>query len=173
MDGFDDSDESSGELTNSNLNGNFITKYIRVQSLLQFCIKVTCKNCSLSVECHNCTQSHQYTQSTIPMTATANGEKLTTSSLPTPTIPAPERVVEIVASNNVPSQNTATASQSLPITTPVVVSATSTNTNPSTPTQTANTKSIGDGNQVTDESANLTTDDLVINSSDGVTVGNE
>lgn len=102
------------------------------------------------------------------MASTQTSQKLTTMSLPTPTIPAPERVVEIISSNNVPSESITTASQSLP-TTITTVNAVSTNTNTEAkPSQTANTKSLGD----TDENANLTTDP-VLNSSDGVTGGNE
>lgn len=111
-------------------------------------------------------------KTTVPMqTSTQINQQYTSSSLPTPTIPAPERVVEIVSSN-VPSESGATASQTVPstITTPVT-SAASTNTNPEdAPAQTANTKSVADGNQVTDDGSNITTDELS-NSSDSVTGG--
>lgn len=101
-------------------------------------------------------------------TSTQNNQQSTTSSLPTPTIPAPERVVEIVSSNTVPaaSQNLSTA-----ITSPGTAG--SPNTKPgSSPQQTASTKSIGDVNQATDDGTSLTTD-AISNSSDGVTGGSE
>lgn len=97
--------------------------------------------------------------------STENSQKLTTLSLPTPTIPAPERVVEIMSS----------APQSLSPTTPVGSAAPSINTKPDTTlTQTANTKSIENENRVTDDdSAMLTTDPVLNSSDDGVTSGND
>lgn len=120
------------------------------------CFSVTCKNCTLTVECQNCTQSHKDTQSTIPMhTSTQNNQQLTSSPLPTPIIQ--------VAPNNPSSP-----SQSQPTT---VTSGASTNTsaNPQTspPSPTAGTKSISDGNQVRDDGTNLTTDAV----NEGVTGG--
>lgn len=138
------------------------------------CIKVTCKNCTLTVECHNCTHSDKDTQSTIPMELSSQDKQQYASSpLPTPTIPAPERVVEILSSNNASPENVATASQNIPP--PITTAVTGGVTNGKTEEQAApspNTKAIENTDQTIVDQDNTSTDAL-LDSSDGVTSGND
>lgn len=172
MDVIDDSDDSSSseELTTSNLNGNSKKTSSEIcYKIFKICLQVTCKNCNLTVECHNCTQSDKDTQSTIPMQLSSqDNQQFTSSPSPTPTIPAPERVVEIL-SNNVSPESVATASQNILPTTAVTGAKTEEQTAPS---QAPNTKAIENTDQTIGYQANTSTDES-LNSSDEVTSGNE
>ncbi|XP_037028248.1 uncharacterized protein LOC119068669 [Bradysia coprophila] len=126
-------------------------------------ITVPCINCNLSVVCHNCTTSNRDTESTIPiqMSTQSNKQVTPSSPLPTPTIPAPDRIPspEVDA---ITTQSTSTT-----IAAPPTSTVTTKSMSEDVAAQAADT-SADDKEQVPDDGTNETTS-TDSNNSDGVT----